>query len=328
MNKQVKKQTGSRKYHKRVALKTTAQFITIILIFEIAYILLNLLFLMIMGTTNLDKTDWFMAFKPFMIPIMVLVSIIGCSYISYRFMLRPLEYLDEVAEAAQKLAHPTDAPIMLSGFLKSMEDDLNQVREQTLNSLKNTQITEQRKDDLLVYLAHDLKTPLTSVLGYLKLIEDEPQISQELICKYTGIARKKAERLEELINEFFEITRFSTNKLPLEPVKTNISRMLMQITYEFGLQGYEKRKVYTLSGGEQQRVALAKVIVKSPQIIFADEPTGSLDEQNRNYVLKILQELNHQGKTIVVVTHDPYVTKCAKHCISLGENSKPRRASQ
>ena len=55
----------------------------------------------------------------------------------------------------------------------------------------------------------------------------------ELISKYTGIARGKAERLEELINEFFEITRFSTNKLVLEPKATNISRMLMQITYEF-----------------------------------------------------------------------------------------------
>lgn len=67
----------------------------------------------------------------------------------------------------------------------------------------------------------------------LKLLEDEPHISPELISKYTGIARGKAERLEELINEFFEITRFSTNKLVLEPKTTNISRMLMQITYEF-----------------------------------------------------------------------------------------------
>ena len=82
------------------------------------------------------------------------------------------------------------------------------------------------KNDLLVYLAHDLKTPLTSVLGYLKLLEDEPDISAELISKYTGIARAKAERLEELINEFFEITRFSTEKLVLEPAKTNLSSML------------------------------------------------------------------------------------------------------
>ena len=72
-------------------------------------------------------------------------------------MLRPLEHLDEVAEAAQKLAHPTDAPIILSGNLKNMEDDLNRVREQTLQSLKNAQIADQRRDDLLVYLAHDLK---------------------------------------------------------------------------------------------------------------------------------------------------------------------------
>lgn len=86
---------------------------------------------------------------------------------------------------------------------------------------------------------------------------------------------------------------------------------------QVGLQGYEKRKVYTLSGGEQQRVALAKVIAKSPQIIFADEPTGSLDEKNRNYVMGILSELNHKGKTVVVVTHDPFVEQCAKKHIHL-----------
>ena len=67
----------------------------------------------------------------------------------------------------------------------------------------------------------------------MKLIEDEPEIDPDLIQKYSGIARRKAERLESLINEFFEITRFSTHKLSLEPVKTNLSRMLMQITYEF-----------------------------------------------------------------------------------------------
>ena len=64
----------------------------------------------------------------------------------------------------------------------------------TLESQKNAREVEQRKNDLLVYLAHDLKTPLTSILGYLKLIEDEPDISTELISKYTGIARNKAER--------------------------------------------------------------------------------------------------------------------------------------
>lgn len=228
-----KEKNSSREYHSKLAYKIMVQFLATGIVFEIALILLHLLFLVIMGATNLDTTVVFIALKPFFIPWMVIVSIVGIGYISYRFMRRPLEYLDEVADAAAKLAHPTDAPIELPDNLKNMQDDLNSVREQTLKSLKAAQESEQRKDDLLVYLAHDLKTPLTSVLGYLKLIEDEPQIPPELIKKYTGIARTKAERLEELINEFFEITRFSTSKLSLEPVRTNLSRMLMQITYEF-----------------------------------------------------------------------------------------------
>ena len=84
-----------------------------------------------------------------------------------------------------------------------------------------------------------------------------------------------------------------------------------------GLQGYEKRKVFTLSGGEQQRVALAKIIVKNPDLILADEPTGSLDADNRDDILQILKKLNEQNKTIIVVTHDPVVNLCAKRKICL-----------
>ena len=84
-----------------------------------------------------------------------------------------------------------------------------------------------------------------------------------------------------------------------------------------GLQGYEKRKIFTLSGGEQQRVALAKIIVKDPDLIFADEPTGSLDAKNRDYVMQILCDLNKENKTIIVVTHDPVVESCATRKIYL-----------
>lgn len=81
---------------------------------------------------------------------------------------------------------------------------------------------------------------------------------------------------------------------------------------KLGLRGFESKKVYTLSGGEQQRVALAKILVKSPTIILADEPTGSLDAGNRDYIMQMIKELNDEGKTIVVVSHDPKVTECAK----------------
>lgn len=62
--------------------------------------------------------------------------------------------------------------------------------------------------------------------------------------------------------------------------------------------------VYQLSGGEQQRVALARLLLKNPQIIFADEPTASLDRENAKEIIALLKDLCHQGKTIIVVTHD------------------------
>ena len=71
-----------------------------------------------------------------------------------------------------------------------------------------------------------------------------------------------------------------------------------------GLKGYEKQKVHTLSGGEQQRVAMARLLLKPTKIILADEPTGNLDTENRDAVFELLLNLNKEGKTIVLVTHD------------------------
>lgn len=72
-----------------------------------------------------------------------------------------------------------------------------------------------------------------------------------------------------------------------------------------------KSKVYELSGGEQQRVALARNMVKPFEIMLADEPTGSLDYENKKIVIDTLIKLNYEGKTIVVVSHDKYFEKVA-----------------
>lgn len=87
------------------------------------------------------------------------------------------------------------------------------------------------------------------------------------------------------------------------------------ITYALnvvGLSGLEKKKIYQLSGGEQQKVAIARLIAKPTDIILADEPTGSLDADNRDMIMTILQKLNQQGKTIIMVTHDGQAAKFAK----------------
>lgn len=165
--------------------------------------------------------------------ILIIMVLAGWAAITYRFMRKPLRYLEEVIEASEKLASPTDEQIMLSDNLKSVQDELNLFRETALRNAQIAREAEQRKNDLIVYLAHDLKTPLTSVIGYLTLLRDEQQISDELRQKYLSISLEKAERLEDLINEFFEITRFNLSAISLEYSRVNMTRLLEQLVFEF-----------------------------------------------------------------------------------------------
>ncbi|MGL4850542.1 MAG: putative bacteriocin export ABC transporter [Clostridium sp.] len=84
-----------------------------------------------------------------------------------------------------------------------------------------------------------------------------------------------------------------------------------------GLGGYENKKIFELSGGEQQRVALARLMLKECKIILADEPTGSLDRKNQELVMELLEDLNKNGKTIIIVTHDERVSSKCNRIIEL-----------
>ena len=88
------------------------------------------------------------------------------------------------------------------------------------------------------------------------------------------------------------------------------------------LEGFLKRKIFELSGGEQQRVALARVYLKECAYVFADEPTGNLDKRNRNIVFDILKDLNHMGKTVIYVTHDEDLAQRSSRRINLSMPKK------
>lgn len=93
--------------------------------------------------------------------------------------------------------------------------------------------------------------------------------------------------------------------------------LIEQTLDKLHLKGYLNKKIASLSGGEQQRVALARAIIKPCKLILADEPTGSLDETNRDTIIDLLKVLNDEGKTIIIVTHDPIVANNCHKIIQL-----------
>lgn len=143
------------------------------------------------------------------------------------------QYFDELSIGMDQLLEESDEEITLAPELDFMENKLNQIKRNIEKQKKAALDAEKRKNDLVVYLAHDLKTPLTSVIGYLSLLNEAPDMPPEQKAKYVGITLEKAYRLEQLINEFFEITRFNLQTIVLNKEKINLLFMLQQMADEF-----------------------------------------------------------------------------------------------
>ena len=158
------------------------------------------------------------------------------AFVCYRFTWSendPLYYLLKVVE---QLSPVLIVLLLLAGFVWF--------------TVRARREAEQRKNDLIMYLAHDLKTPLSSVIGYLTLLHDEGEIAPALREKYLSIALDKANRLEDLINEFFEITRFNLSAIELQYGAADLSRLLEQLTFEFQPMLREKNLTCALSTPE------------------------------------------------------------------------------
>ena len=158
----------------------------------------------------------------------VAVIVWGCCiiYLTYRLLKKVVDYVYELQAATGKMFDPNISYIELSPELSEIAANINRLKQEAESNARLAKENEQRKNDLIMYLAHDLKTPLSSVIGYLTLLKDESQMSKELREKYLSISLDKAERLEDLINEFFEITRFNMSNITLQYTKINLTRML------------------------------------------------------------------------------------------------------
>lgn len=150
----------------------------------------------------------------------------------YVALTKMTRYLDQVGEGIENIVSDSTEPIHLITELKPIEIRLNEIKatlkRQELESIEG----EKKKNDLVLFLAHDLKTPLTSIVAYLTMLDSRPDMGSEEREKYTHIALEKSIRLGELINEFFDITRYNLQNIELEPVDINLSLMLEQLADE------------------------------------------------------------------------------------------------
>ena len=146
-----------------------------------------------------------------------------------------------------------------------------------------------------------------------KGVRPNSQQSEKILRNHIGYLFQNYALLEEeSIDHNLEIALFynNSNRSTKQKLKQNALDAVL-------LSNSITQKVYELSGGEQQRVSIARLLLKPFDIVLADEPTGSLDQDNRTTIIELLKSLKSRGKTIVIATHDPYVFNQCDECIEL-----------
>ncbi len=165
--------------------------------------------------------------------IIISVYIILMIAIPLRILYRSAGHVDRIYAAAAAVLRPESQVPDVPRDVRDIGTALREIKVTMTQSEQSAKEADQRKNDLVVYLAHDLKTPLASIIGYLTLLEEAPELPVEYRAKYTSITLAKAYRLEQLINEFFDITRFSLQSVELDRNRVDLSILFEQIADEF-----------------------------------------------------------------------------------------------
>lgn len=179
--------------------------------------------------------DYLFMFCGFLLAVALCASFFVGRALYYYGVDRGREEADEAIarHLVDRLIEHPDELGRLDGTYLEVEGALNRVRARERAVADALRDEARRKDDLVTYLAHDLKTPLASVVGYLSLLEEAPDLPVEQRARFTGIALDKAHRLDALIEEFFDITRFDFHDIVLTRGYVDLALMLAQVADEF-----------------------------------------------------------------------------------------------
>ena len=207
--------------------------------FEENYMITEYKYIEEAGSNGLVREPNYTKIKAFLLWAFVVGVVI---WISVVLLVAHLHSKTMVRQSVTQTSHmihdfmSTDIDNTTSIFPKEYAEISTQMVEIKATMQRHEQILKEeatRKNDLIAYLAHDLKTPLTSVIGYLSLLDEAPDMPMQQRAKYVHITLDKAYRLESLINEFFEITRYNLQQIEIEKEPIDLYYMLVQMTDEF-----------------------------------------------------------------------------------------------
>ena len=209
-----------------------------------------------------------------------IIWLIGAGFISF-FSFRQCSkyYINLISKSLNNLIDSDVKDINLPNELEILQTKMNQIKlelEKKENMIKDS---EQRKNDLIVYLAHDLKTPLTSLIGYLSLLNEIKDMPKKKREKYLEVVLEKSYKLEDLINELFDITRFNSEKIILNKEEINLNLMLEQLVDDFYPILKENNKVINtnfndkiiLNGDSNKLARLFSNLIKNAIYYSTDE---------------------------------------------------------
>ena len=173
--------------------------------------------------------NYFRGFREAFFAVAILLIFSLLLWYLFRWMTR---YFKEINQGIDCLLAEQGENIRLSPEMLPFEVKLNTVKDILLQREREAKTAEQRKNELVVYLAHDIRTPLTSIIGYLNLLEQMPDLPDGEKAKYVHISLEKTYRLEQMIDEFFEITRYNTQQIELSKKPVDLHYLLEQVIDE------------------------------------------------------------------------------------------------
>ena len=215
--------------------------------------------------------------------------------------------------------------------LKGIRKTYHPARKVSVEALRSVDL-EIKKGEMIAItgVSGSGKSTLLHILGFLEHYSEgsmffETAISHKLSA--TEMAKMRNQKIGFIMQDFALIpyrSAYENIELPLifakVPRKDRRNRIRV-LSEKLGIKDLLRRKVNQMSGGQKQRVAIARALINDPELILADEPTGNLDRKTKHDVMALIKSIHEEGKTIVIVTHDPEVAELADRQLHIDDGT-------